>query len=148
MIERIAHGLDRVLAQIVGIALVVLIFVEASQVVARYVLGDGVSWARDSATLLLFTVAWLGAPLLWLRRAHVAVDLWPGLRQVNWPLDLLMLICGPVLVLISLRAMNGYRMIDLPALGTDASVKVWPMLVGALLLTVAAGLNLLRERQS
>lgn len=144
MIDRFAHGLDRVLAQIVGVALVVLILVEASQVVARYALGGGVPWARDGATLLLFTVAWLGAPLLWLRRAHVAVDLWPGVRQIHWPLDLLMLVCGPVLALISLRAINGYRLIDLPSLGTDASVKVWPMLIGALLLTLAAGLNLLR----
>ncbi|MFN4099209.1 MAG: TRAP transporter small permease [Pararhodobacter sp.] len=143
--DRVARGLDLLLAQAVGLALVVLIGIEAAQVLGRYALGTGVSWARDVATLLLMTVGWLGAPLLWLRRAHIAVDLWPRWRARDWPLDVLMLVCGPALVVISLRAMDGYRMIDLPALGTDATIKVWPMLAGAVLLTLVAALNLLRR---
>lgn len=143
--DRIALGLDRLLAQVIGAALVVLIGVEAAQVLGRYALGTGVAWARDVATLLLFTLAWIGAPLLWLRRAHVAVDLWPLRAARLWPLDGLMLVCGPALAVIALRAMDGYRMIDVPALGTDATIKVWPMLIGAGLLTLAAGLNLLRR---
>lgn len=142
----VARALEAALAHTIGAALAVLIGIEAVQVLGRYGFGTGVVWARDVATLLLFTIAWAGAPLLWLRRAHVTVDLAPRLPARGWPLDVVMLVCGPALVWVSVRAMAGYRMIDVPALGTDASVKVWPMLAGAVLLTAAAALNLLRGR--
>ncbi len=138
------------LTTIVTVLLVAMICLEIAQVFLRYFLLTGVIWAREVSTLMMFSLGWLGAPLLWLQRTHLSVDILPagisGSRWLNRVLDLLALACGIVLLVYTSQAMAAFRFIDLPALGTSAAVKFWPMVAGSTLLSVAALVNLFAGR--
>lgn len=142
------HGvLITFLSHFLGGLLVALIGLEVFQVFLRYFLSGGIVWGRDVATLLMFCIAWLGAPLLWMQRGHLAVNLLPNAlaraKGVEIALDLIMLFGAGVLAVITSWAMQSYAFLDLPSLGTAASVKFMPVMAGTLLLILAALLNLL-----
>ncbi len=142
--------LIRTLQLLMGGLLAALIGLEVVQVMLRYLLAGGIIWGRDVATLLLFTIAWLGAPLIWMQRGHLAVDLFPGAlagagaaRGVGIALNLILLGGAGALIPVTLGAMQAFAFIDLPTLGTAASVKFIPMLAGTVLLMLAALLGLM-----
>jgi len=151
-----ARTVRRILIQtlqlFLGGLLAALIGLEVFQVFLRYFLSEGIIWGRDVATLLLFTIAWLGAPLVWLQRTHLAVDLFPGVlpgaRSVEVALNLILLAGAGALIPVTLLAMQNFAFIDLPTLGTAASVKFIPMLAGTVLLAIAALLGLLSTKRS
>lgn len=131
---------------IVAVVLIALITLETGQVLMRYVFLTGIAWGRDVITLMMFCLAWLGAPLLWLRAGHIvlqlplggAFDALSGHRAMN----LLMLVAAPALAVITFLAMQSFAFLDLPSLGTSAAVKFYPILAGAVLLVLAAAINL------
>ena len=145
-------GLSRSIRFCLGLLIIALIGLEVAQVVLRYFLATGVSWGRDVSTLMMFAIAWLGAPLLWLDRRHLAVDLLPDAigqsRAWNAALDLLVMAAALALLIVTRTAMGNFAFIDLPALGTSAAIKFWPMSVGAGLLLLAGALNLLSSRNA
>ena len=129
-----------------AVTLVGLIALESGQVVMRYVFLTGMAWGRDVITLMMFVIAWLGAPLLWLRAGHIALDVVPdshffrlfGHRTQN----LIMAVAAPALAIVGFEAMQSFSFIDLPSLGTSAAIKFYPILAGAVLLFAAAVINL------
>ena len=149
MLETVRKGLIGTLRLGLGGLIVALIGLEVAQVFLRYFLASGVSWGREVSTLVMFAIAWLGAPLLWLERRHLAVDLLPaavgGSRAWAIALDLLVIGAGLALLSLTQQAMAAFAFIELPSLGTSASVKFWPMALGTVLLIVAGGLNLLQR---
>lgn len=146
-IDTFRRGLSGALRLCLGTLIIALIGLEVAQVVLRYFLATGVSWGRDVSTLMMFAIAWLGAPLLWLERRHLAVDLMPASltrsRRWNAALDLAVIVAAVALLIVTRQAMENFAFIDLPALGTSAAIKFWPMAVGACLLMTAGGLNLI-----
>ena len=151
-IDYVRQGMSRSLRICLGALIIALIGLEVAQVFLRYFLASGVSWGRDVSTLLMFSIAWLGAPLLWLQRRHLAVDLLPltvtGSSVWRGASDLLVIAAALALLVVTRDAMLAFAFIDLPALGTSAAVKFWPMAVGAVLLACAGLLNLLQPHPS
>ena len=148
---RLRGGLALALRGAILAALTALIALEAAQVVLRYGLSTGVPWGRDVGGLLLFALAWLGLPLLWLERAHLSLALFalpPGAaRAWDRALDALAILAGGALLVFLLQAAAAFRFIDMAALGTDASIRTWPLIAGTALWIVAAALNLLAPRR-
>lgn len=148
--EATRRGLAATLRAAVLAALVLLILLEAAQVVLRYGFGAGVSWGRDVGGLLLFTLAWLGLPLLWLERAHLSLGLLRPSRRAQglWDraIDLAALLAGGALLVFLLQAAAAFRYIEMAALGVDASVRTWPLIAGTALWMLAAALNLAARR--
>ena len=150
ILDRIRRYLGLTLRTGLGVLVIGLIGLEVVQVFLRYFLASGISWGRDVSTLLMFAIAWLGAPYLWLQRRHLAVDLLPGsltgTRYWQTALDLVVIAASIALLLTTRQAMEAFEFIDLPALGTSAAIKFWPMATGATLLVVAGVLNLLHSQ--
>lgn len=148
--ETLRHHLGWALRTALGLLITVIIGLEVLQVFLRYLFASGVVWGRDVSTLLLFSIAWLGAPLLWLERRHLAVDLLPsrltGASYWLRGLDLLMLVAAIALFIQIRSAMQAFAFIDLPSLGTSAAIKFWPMGLGTCLLALAAVLNMVRTQ--
>lgn len=130
-----------------GCVSIALIGLEVYQIFLRYFLSDGIVWGPDISTLLLFCIAWLGAPLLWLKKGHLAVDLFPSRPSGQIVMNILMLVAAIALIVVTRWAMDAFAMIELPALGIPASVKYFPMIIGTSLLVVAAALNLLTSKR-
>jgi TRAP-type C4-dicarboxylate transport system permease small subunit len=144
--------LAAVLRFMLGAILTALVCLDATQVVLRYLFLVGVAWGGDVATLLLFALAWLGAPLLWLSRGHISVDFVTALlgsrgrARLNATLDVVMIAGAGVLAAITVEAMEAYSLIDLPTLGTSAAVKYVPIFAGCALLALSGLINLLADR--
>ncbi len=149
-LARARRRFESVLQMMLACLLAGLIALEVMQVLLRYFLSGGLVWGRDVSTLMLFSIAWLGLPLGWLKGAHIAVDLLPRLQVGRWALrvliNLVALAFAFVLFVFTLRAYDAFTFIELPSLGVAASIKFVPIIVGTVLLFVAAALNLLSER--
>jgi len=152
MLARSAAGLRATLIPLfrvaLGLLLLALIGLEGAQVTLRYLFAEGVVWGRDVSTLLLLSLAWVGAPLLWLSHAHIAVDLLrrrlrpPGDIAFDRLVNALMAVAAAVFVLMTIEAIRSFSVIELPALGVSAAVKFYPVLVGSCLMLLAAVVNL------
>ena len=130
-------------------SLVALVALEAAQVALRYGLSTGVPWGHDVGGLLLFSLAWLGLPLLWLQRGHLAltVPLPPrAARAWDRALDVLAILAGGSLLYHLWQAAAAFRFIEMAALGVDASIRTWPLMAGTALWILAAALNLAERR--
>lgn len=130
-----------------GVILLVLVTLDVAQVVLRYAFGIGWPWAGDLTIILLLTLAWIGAGHLWLRGAHIAVNLLsprPG-RIAAASFAAVALGAVAVVVPMAWEAVRLYAAIDLPALPLPAAAKFVPVLAGlvwlgaAIVLRAAAG---------
>lgn len=148
-LEKVRSTLSRALR--IGLMLLVLVLIglEVMQVVLRSLLGSGMVWGRDLSTLTLFSLAWFGAPLLWLERHQLTGGMLTraltGSRHWSRVLDTIVAIAGLALLFWAREAADAFTFIELPALGALASVKSWPVAIGAVLLVLAGLLNLLRD---
>lgn len=146
---RIRQILIKGLEIVLGAILIALISLEVVQVFLRYFLAEGLIWGRDVATLLLFCLAWLGAPLGWLNGNFIAVDLFAGSRsgqrRTGIVLNLTMMAFAIVLAVITIEAIEAFSLIELPSLGVSAAIKFVPIITGAALLILASVLNLAAE---
>jgi TRAP-type C4-dicarboxylate transport system permease small subunit len=145
-LDGLADILRRVSAVFMALCLVALVGIDFAQVVLRYGLGTGWPWAGDLSIVLLLSLAWIGAGHLWLVRGHIAVDLILGDSRLGRTLalafDLLVLVGGAVLLPMTVRTMQAYSFIDLPALPLPGSVKYMPVAAGIAFLVLAAALVL------
>lgn len=152
MINNLRKTLVETLRSVLGFLIISLILLEVTQVLMRYVLSMGVIWGRDVSTLLLFSIAWLGAPLVWLKSQHITVDMFPnfqfGRRLSNLVINLVMVIFAFTLCVFTIRAISVFALIDLPSLGVPAAIKFFPVLTGMILLIVAAVINILMPQGS
>jgi len=152
IIRRFRTALIASLQVILGITLIALVSLETWQVVLRYVFGQGIVWGRDVATLLLISLAWIGAPYLWLTRGHIAVDVLVTILSARTGLvldrviHLVTVIVSLAFVAITIPTIEAFGLIDLPALGTSGAIKFYPLLAGGILLALAALLNLFSEK--
>jgi len=139
------------LSILLGVLVIALMTLDASQVVLRYFFSRGVTWGGEAAIMIMLTLAWLGAPLLWLKRAHISVDVILGVigvRARRWlyaSLDLVVILAGAKFFFMAMTASSVYGAIDLPALGTSAAVKFYPLIVGTALIVLAGIINLLAD---
>lgn len=144
--DRIRRILIKGLEIVLGAILIALISLEVVQVFLRYFLAEGLIWGRDVATLLLFCLAWIGAPLGWLNGNYIAVDLFAGSRsgrrRAGIVLNLVMVAFAIALGVNTLQAIEAFSLIELPSLGVSAAVKFVPIIAGAALLILASLLNL------
>ena len=140
--------LDHVLSHLMGATLATLIMLDSTLVVLRYQLGIGVAWGGDVGILLLMALAWLGLPLLWLRRGHIAMDVvsgavTPALKQAAAiALQLLFGAASVALAIVGVEAMEAFSYIDMPSLPMSQSIKIAPIVTGAVLGVAAAALRL------
>jgi TRAP-type C4-dicarboxylate transport system permease small subunit len=131
----------------IGLALLLLVLLEASMVVLRYGFATGVPWAGEVAVLLMMTMAWCGLPLLWLKGGHIAVDML-GARGEAWRkrlplvLDLGMLPATAVLMWATWRAIEAFSFMDMAVLPVAQSIKLWPIMIGAVLLALTLVIRL------
>jgi TRAP-type transport system small permease protein len=149
--RQLRRGSVAALSILLGMLVVALMLLDASQVILRYFFSRGVTWGGEVAIMMMLTLAWLGAALLWLMRAHIAVDVILGVigtRMRRWlyaGLDLVVILAGAKLFFMALAASSVYGAIDLPALGTSAAVKFYPLIVGTGLIVLAGIINLLAD---
>lgn len=148
-VRKFRQGLIKGLEFGLGGMLVALILLEVVQVFLRYFLAEGLIWGRDTSTLLLFCIAWIGAPLGWLNGNYIAVDLFPGSRfgrrSTKTVLNLIMVAFAIALAAITMQAIEAFSFIELPSLGVSAAIKFVPIVAGAALLIIASVLNLVDE---
>ncbi len=138
---RLADGLDRVISilarsvvMITGLALLVLLF---ANVVARYAMGSGLSFAQELPERLfpLFIVA--GIALGAQRGAHMAVEAVPELfnrrgKQAMYVLAQLAVILSNAVVLVVAVKVANISWIDLsPVLGLPASYSYFALAAGS-----------------
>ena len=148
-LKRLRSALLRVSAFLLALLLALLVTLDFAQVVMRYVLGTGWSWAGDVSVIMLLSLGWMGAGHLWLSRSHIVVDLLPGSdagRRLRVWLDTaasIAVVAGVVILLpMIVTTIETYGLIVLPALGVSGAVKYWPVMAGATYLAVAAALDL------
>jgi C4-dicarboxylate transporter DctQ subunit len=142
-----ADALAAVSGWAMGAVLAALVALDVAQVVLRYGLGLGWPWAGDLSIIGLLTLAWLGAGHLWLRGAHIAVDLLPpgASRGAGAAFALAALAASVVALPMTWEAVRLYAAIDLAALPLPMAAKYVPVLGGlvwliaAVLLRAAAG---------
>ncbi|QBF32585.1 TRAP transporter small permease [Thalassococcus sp. S3] len=151
-LARLRSFVSRGLLVAVTLALAMLILLEVYQITLRYVLAQSLPWGRDVAGLLLFTLAWLGLPLLWLERSHLNVLLFrmSAARARAWDRGLDAVACVAAIALSGYiwQAMESFRFIDMPTLGVSAEIRFYPLFAGSILFALAAALNLTERRAS
>jgi TRAP-type C4-dicarboxylate transport system permease small subunit len=144
----VSRRLDRVLSHLLGATLGTLIVLDSTLVVLRYVFGIGVAWGGDVGILLLMALAWLGLPLLWLRRGHIAMDVVSGrvspvlMRAAAIALELSFGVASIALAIVGFETMEAFSFIDMPSLPMSQSIKIAPIVTGAVLGIAAAALRL------
>jgi TRAP-type C4-dicarboxylate transport system permease small subunit len=140
--------LDFVLTQLLGATLATLIVLDSTLVVLRYQFGIGVAWGGDVGILMLMALAWLGLPLLWLRRGHIAMDVVSGAvpprlkRLAAIALQFLFGAASIALAIVGLETLEAFSVIDMPSLPLSQSIKIAPIVTGAVLGVVAAAVRL------
>jgi TRAP-type C4-dicarboxylate transport system permease small subunit len=93
-------------------------------------------------------LAWLGLPLLWLRRGHIAMDVVssavsPALKQAAAiALQLVFGAASIALAIVGVETMEAFSYIDMPSLPMSQSIKIAPIVTGAVLGVAAAALRL------
>jgi len=146
MIRTIRALFERVLRQLCGGLLAVIVLLAFLQVVLRYGFASSIVWVEEISVLLLLLLAWLGAAQLWLTQSHVLVDLIArhGLRRrvADRLIDLLGLFAGAALALYSLDTLDAFSGIEMGSLELDASLRYYPVLAGGVGIALAALLNL------
>ncbi|MEM9011234.1 MAG: TRAP transporter small permease subunit [Pseudomonadota bacterium] len=146
-------ALIQALRVLLGLLLLTMVTLETVQVLLRYLFADSLLWGRDVGLLLLLSLAWLGAPLLWASQGHIAVDaLLQRLparaeRIVAVAVDLLAIAAAIGLAYVTVLAIEAFSLIDMPSLGVSGAVRFYPVLLGAALWSLAALLNLAAERR-
>jgi TRAP-type C4-dicarboxylate transport system permease small subunit len=144
-------ALDRLLATLLPLLLLALVGLTLVQVALRYLAGAALPWAEEAAIVLLILLAWIGVGLLWLRDAHIGIDMLPsklgpgGRTALLAAIDLLAIAAGLGLAYVAEGTIEVYWSIDLLALGLPAAVKYLPVQAGAALLALCAALRLLRR---
>jgi TRAP-type C4-dicarboxylate transport system permease small subunit len=144
-------ALDRLLATLLPLLLAALVGLTLAQVTLRYLAGTSLAWAEEAAIVLMICLAWLGVGLLWLRDAHIGIDMLPERmaparrRLLLAAIDLLAIAAGLGLAYAAEGTIEVYWTLDLVALGLPAAVKYLPVQVGAALLALCAALRLLRR---
>ena len=140
--------LDRLLSHLLGATLVTLITLDSTLVVLRYQFGVGVAWGGDVGILLLMALAWLGLPLLWLRAGHLAMDVVSGAvspvlkRAAAISLQLAFGAASIALAIVGLETLEAFSFIDMPSLPVSQSIKIAPIVTGAVLGVAAAAVRL------
>lgn len=139
------------LAVLLPVLLAALVGITVAQVGLRYLAGSSLIWAEEAGVVLLILLAWSGVGLLWLRDAHIGIDLLPSSlapgprRALLAGLDLLAAASGAALAWTAQATVDVYWTLDLAALGLPAAVKYLPVQAGAALLCVCALLRLRRR---
>ena len=147
---RLADALAAASGAAMGVILLVLVALDAAQVVMRYALGAGWPWAGDLTIVLLLTMAWIGAGHLWLRGAHIAVQLLPApaARAAGLAFALATLAGAALVLPMAWDTMAVYATIDLPALPLPASAKFAPVVGGLAWLAAAVVVRLAAGRDA
>jgi TRAP-type C4-dicarboxylate transport system permease small subunit len=145
---RIRSLLFAALCAVAACIMIAMTGLEIVQVFLRYVAGSGFIWTGDISVLLMQSLAWIGAPALWLCRGHIAVEL-IGLSRDDGArdhkaiiLDILIVVAALALLHYGQDALAAFANIDVPSLGTSGSIKYYPMMTGAVLLLSSGLLNL------
>lgn len=145
---RAAGALAAASGAAMGAVLVALVCLDVAQVALRYGLGIGWPWAGDLGTIGLLTLAWIGAGHLWLRGAHIAVDLLPARagRVMGHVFALAALAAAGIALPMTWEVVGLYGTIDLPALPLPMSAKYVPVLGGLIWLVAAIVLRAVSGR--
>lgn len=154
VLDRALDVLNRAMAVVCYVLLVVILAITVMQVFLRYVLARPTSWSEEVALLLLvwFGLIAIGVAIRW--HGHIAImalrDRLPApvARYVDILAEALLL--GFSLVLLSrsfeLIALSGVQV--MPATGLSRAWLYYPVLVGGLLMSLNALGNLLLGRYS
>jgi len=146
---RLHRRADALLANAVAGGIAALVLLTALQVALRFVFAAPLSWIEEVSVLLMSWTTWAGAAVLWLRHAHIAVDVVPralspgARRRFRQALDVLALAGGLALARVSVTTAAMFSGVEVGGLELDGSVKYYAVIAGGLGLALAAALNLL-----
>ena len=145
---RLRGRAEALLADAVAAGIVAMVLLTALQVVLRYLFAASLSWVEEVSVLVMSWTTWAGAAVLWLRRAHIAVDIVPRAlspaagRRFNLALDVMALAGGLALARVSVTTAEMFGGVEVGGLGLDGSVKYYAVIAGGIGLATAALLNL------
>ncbi|GKX34115.1 MAG: hypothetical protein MnENMB40S_17330 [Rhizobiaceae bacterium MnEN-MB40S] len=145
MAKRFHSLLTKALSIVLAALLLAMTLLEIVQVIMRYFAGSGFVWTGDVTVILMQSLAWIGAPALWLMRGHIAVELVSGSGKPSLlapVIDTGIVIGGLALLYYGQDALAAFANIDIPSLGMTGDIKYYPMMAGAFLIVVAGLLNL------
>ncbi len=154
MKERFRARVIGLLEALIGLSILSLTALACMQVLLRYVFGSSLFWVEEVSVMALIWMAWTGACLLWLKGEHIAVDLLtanlrPAARRRLADFSDLLVAVGAVAVAVaSLDTLRAFAGIELGTLTLDATVKYYPIPVGAFTLALAALFNLWCRRST
>ncbi|MGE5146393.1 MAG: TRAP transporter small permease [Candidatus Eiseniibacteriota bacterium] len=146
---RLRRRVEALLADAVAVGIAALVLMTALQVVLRFVFAAPLSWIEEVSVLLMSWTTWAGAAVLWLRQAHITVDIVPralapgARRRFVQVLDVLAFAGGLALARVSVTTAAMFSGVEVGGLELDGSVKYYAVIAGGLGLALAALLNLL-----
>lgn len=142
------QGMQTVLNTLLTLGVGTLITLAIVQVLLRYAFGSSLHWAEEVSVVLLFWLTWVGTVRLWLSGDHVRVDLIMKLlseaaqQRLKNTIDLIAIVFSLALFLASLEGLDAYAVLGMDSFDISASIKYYPVSLGALGLLLAAAINL------
>lgn len=131
----------------IGAMLVALVLIAIAQIGLRYFFGNSLVWAEEASVILLLLMTWVGCPLLWLQRGHIAVNIltkgWSPRAQARFQLstDFAVVPIGLTIAWLASRTAAANQGMELAGLNIDSSWKYVPVVVGGVLLALAGLVN-------
>ncbi|NIS67659.1 MAG: TRAP transporter small permease subunit [Proteobacteria bacterium] len=140
--------LVRLLVVALGLCVTVLAGLAVLQVVLRYVFASPLMWVEEVSVMIMLWMTWLGISLLWLTKSHIVVDLLTNQlsqhvqKALASLIDILAVISGGTLFVLSQETLRTLAGLELDSLALDLAIKYYPVPTGALVLVLAAVINL------
>ena len=147
-IASIRRQLLTITSYLLGFVLCCLVLLECVEVVLRYGFATTLLWSADVSSLLLLSLGWLGAGHLWIARSHLVVDIFQRRfpHFLRWTSALAEVVVLVGIIWLAPKLMDTvsiYTDMVMPAIDLSASVRFVPSMIGLLLISLGAILNLL-----
>jgi TRAP-type transport system small permease protein len=152
--DRTCDVVDRVFAAAVIVLFAAMIAVGATQVGNRFLFGLSLSWAEEAQRYAHVWLVFFTIPVVYRMGAHIGVDLILRLApaEVRRPavvlIDVLWLIMGAVIVVLSLQVMQVARLQTTPGLGLRMDAVYLGILLGGAYIAMTAIRRLLGLRSA
>jgi tripartite ATP-independent transporter DctM subunit len=148
---RAAQAVEALIGAIEHLSAIVLLAdvgVVFGSVIWRYFLQEPFDWAEEIARALMGTLVFLGAATALGRAQHVGVDSLRRLFPATWRPSLIQLCHWIVVAVAAALLVSAIGLLDdvrgqSTPIGLPQSLYVWPVVVGALLMTLFGALNAL-----
>lgn len=152
LVDRLGDGLTRLCLTVAGAALIAIVAINGTNVVARYAFGSPFSWAEELMLFLMILSVFSGAVAITWRNMHIRIDTFielvsPQMRQAALTIGALVSIA--VLLIVSYASANiisVLRQIDQrsDALDVPAWIPQSFLTIGLVIIAMAIGVRTLQ----